>query len=106
LWWVQLQLADNHSLDNESAASFYRVRLVVDNALLHEEATSKNERTFMEMAIEEARKSMGEGGRAHPKVGAVVVKGGIMLASAHRGELGEGEHAEYTALERKLRDET
>jgi pyrimidine deaminase RibD-like protein len=43
---------------------------------------------------------VGEGGRAHPKVGAVVVKGGMVLASAHRGQLGAGEHAEYTALER------
>jgi Cytidine and deoxycytidylate deaminase zinc-binding region len=68
--------------------------------------SDKHDREFMEMAIEEARKSVGQDRRAHPKVGAVVVKGGRVLAAAHRGELGEGEHAEYTALERKLPDET
>ena len=62
------------------------------------------ERQFMEMAIEEARRSVGEDGRAHPKVGAVVVKDGKVLAAAHRGELGKGDHAEYTALEKKLAD--
>jgi pyrimidine deaminase RibD-like protein len=64
------------------------------------------ERDFMEMAIEEARKSVGEDNRTHPKVGAVVVKNGAVLATAFRGELGKGEHAEYTALERKLPDAT
>jgi pyrimidine deaminase RibD-like protein len=61
---------------------------------------------FMQMAINEARKCKGEDGRAHPKVGAVVVRDGIVLAAAHRGELGKGDHAEYTALEKKLREET
>jgi len=69
-------------------------------------APTTNERHFMELAIEEARKSNGEDGRAHPKVGAVVVKDGKVLASAHRGEQGEGEHAEFTALEKKLPDVT
>ena len=65
-----------------------------------------DERRFMEIAIEEARKSVGEDGRAHPKVGAVIVKEGEVIATAFRGELGHGEHAEYTALEKKLPDET
>jgi pyrimidine deaminase RibD-like protein len=69
------------------------------------EATSSNDREFMEMAIREARRSVEEKGRVTPKVGAVVVRNGKVLASAHRGELGEGEHAEYTALERKLSNE-
>jgi pyrimidine deaminase RibD-like protein len=60
---------------------------------------------FMKLAIDEARKSVGEDDRAHPKVGVVVVKKGRILATAHRGELGQGEHAEYTALEKKLADE-
>jgi pyrimidine deaminase RibD-like protein len=64
------------------------------------------ERHFMELAIEEARKSVGEDDRDHPKVGAVVVKDGKVLATAFRGELGKGEHAEYTALEKKLADAT
>jgi pyrimidine deaminase RibD-like protein len=58
---------------------------------------------FALMAVEEARKSIGEDGRTHPKVGAVIVSGGQVLAAAHRGEIA-GCHAEYIALERKLAD--
>jgi pyrimidine deaminase RibD-like protein/NTP pyrophosphatase (non-canonical NTP hydrolase) len=57
---------------------------------------------FMRMAIDASRKCKGEDGRQHPKVGAVVVKDGQVLATSYRGELGEGEHAEFTALEKKL----
>ena len=61
----------------------------------------------MELAIEQARKSVDlEGGAVRPKVGAVVVIDGKVMATAYRGELGEGEHAEYTALERKLEQAT
>jgi pyrimidine deaminase RibD-like protein len=59
---------------------------------------------FMRMAIEEARLSRSEDARPHPRVGVVVVKDGIILKQAHRGELALGDHAEYTALERKLGD--
>lgn len=60
---------------------------------------------FIGLAIEEARKSRQEDARTHPKVGAVVVRDGKLLASAYRGELAGGDHAEYTALEKKLRHE-
>ncbi|OAI48383.1 hypothetical protein AYO44_07045 [Planctomycetaceae bacterium SCGC AG-212-F19] len=106
LWWVQSQLADDYSRDNDSAARFADVRLIVDNPLLQVEATTGAELSFMRMAIEEARMSVAEDGRDHPKVGAVVMKDGVVLATAHRGEMGEGEHAEYTALEKKLPDQT
>lgn len=60
---------------------------------------------FMRMAIEEAKESKGEDDRPHPRVGVVVAgKDGQLLAKAHRGELALGDHAEYTVLERKLRD--
>jgi pyrimidine deaminase RibD-like protein len=62
------------------------------------------DRRFALMAIEEARKSVAEDGRPHPMVGAVVVKDGKVLSTAHRGEL-PGNHAEYVALEKKLSDE-
>src|SRR5262249_40425896 len=67
-----------------------------------------DKRTFMEMAVEEARKSKSESGRADatPFVGVVVQKDGQVLEKAHRGELGEGEHAEYTVLEKKLKNKS
>jgi len=64
-----------------------------------------DDRKFARMAIDEARKSLSENdGRAHPKVGAVVVKDGRVLSTAHRGEQ-SGNHAEFIALEKKLSDE-
>jgi pyrimidine deaminase RibD-like protein len=64
-----------------------------------------DERQFARLAVDEARKSVSENdNRAHPKVGAVVVKDGKVLSTAHRGEQ-PGNHAEYVALEKKLSDE-
>jgi hypothetical protein len=68
-------------------------------------ADSSADRNFARLAIDEARKSVSENdGRAHPKVGAVVVKDGRVLSAAHRGEQ-YGNHAEFVALEKKLCDE-
>ncbi len=58
---------------------------------------------FAKFAVEEARKSIAEDGKPHPKVGVVVVKDGAVLSIAHRGEA-PGNHAEFTALEKKLPD--
>ena len=62
---------------------------------------------MMKMAIEAMRQSVDEvrsDGKASPKVGAVLVKPDAgRLETAHRGELREGDHAEYTLLERKNR---
>jgi len=61
------------------------------------------DRKFTRLAIEEARKSVPEDDRVHPKVGVVVVKHGRVLATAHRGEIPQC-HAEFIALEKKLAD--
>ncbi len=57
---------------------------------------------FMELAIKEAANSE-HGSETDPRVGAVVVLGDKLIGSAHRGELGKGDHAEFTLLQKKLR---
>ncbi len=60
---------------------------------------------FMRLALEQAKKCVAEE-RADPppKVGAVLVKDGKVLGEAFRGELGSGEHAEFSLLGKKLKD--
>lgn len=66
-----------------------------DNALRPED------RQWMELAIEESRKSRPEDDRVHPVVGVVVVKDGKLMAKAYRGQV-SGNHAEYYVLEQLL----
>jgi pyrimidine deaminase RibD-like protein len=65
---------------------------------------SATDEAWMVLAISEARKSRSETRAPKPLVGAVVVRDGKPLGQAFRSELGRGEHAEYTLLERKLAD--
>lgn len=65
---------------------------------------AKNPREMMELAIEVMRNSVGESrgdGKPNPLVGAVLVRPDGRTETASRGELREGNHAEYTLLERK-----
>ncbi len=64
-----------------------------------------NPRPYMELAIEEMNKSLNEtrqDGKVPPKVGAILLFPDGKIERAHRGELREGDHAEFTLLERKL----
>jgi pyrimidine deaminase RibD-like protein len=58
------------------------------------------DRKFCQAAIAEARKSVAEDHRLHPKVGVVIVKDGKILATGYRGESGKGDHGEYGALKK------
>ncbi|MFL5243151.1 MAG: deaminase [Gemmataceae bacterium] len=111
--WVGAELLSaHHLLDECTGGATWEVCVALSpdvflaSALAIDLLLETPEHHFMEMAIGEARKCVGEDDRAHPKVGAVVVQDGVVLASAFRGELGKGEHAEYTALEKKLPDAT
>lgn len=66
-----------------------------------------NTRKMMELAIKVMRQSVGESrddGKVSPLVGAVLLRADGRTETAYRGELHEGDHAEYTLLERKHRD--
>ena len=63
-------------------------------------------RKMMKKAIEVMRESVVEGrkdGKKNPAVGSVLVKANGTSESACRGELRDGDHAEFTLLERKNR---
>lgn len=63
------------------------------------------DRELMEMAIEIMNKSINEprpDGKVPPKVGAVLLLPNGSIETAFRGELREGDHAEFTLIERKL----
>lgn len=65
-------------------------------------------RELMEIAIEVMRSSVHEprhDGKANPIVGAVLRRRDGTVVTASRGELRQGDHAEYTLLERKSRDQ-
>ena len=55
----------------------------------------------MQLALDEATKSVSEPGKISPRVGAVVLLTDGSIVKSYRGELEAGEHAEFTALERK-----
>lgn len=64
-------------------------------------------RALMQRAVDAMRSSVDEpraDGKSCPKVGAVLWMPDGTTVSAHRGELRYGDHAEFTLLERKLRD--
>ncbi len=70
--------------------------------------TKTDKRALMELAIEVMKQSIPEpreDKKASPKVGAVLLKPDGTVETAFRGELRHGDHAEFTLLERKNRDQ-
>ena len=59
----------------------------------------------MKMALQVMNKSIQEPrqDKVSPKVGAVLIKSDGTVETAYRGELRQGDHAEFTLLERKNR---
>lgn len=65
-------------------------------------------RELMQMTIDEMNKSINEprpDGKVPPKVGAILLFPNGRIEKAYRGQLREGDHAEFTLLERKLGNE-
>ena len=65
-------------------------------------------REFMELSVEVMKSSIQEkrpDEKPSPFVGAVMVRKDLSVVTAYRGELREGDHAEFTLLERKCRTE-
>ena len=91
------------TLDKRSVVRNERDSRMNDDKAASATSGESDDRRFARLAIEEARKSVPEDDRVHPKVGVVVVKDGRVLATAHRGEVPQC-HGEYIALEKKLAD--
>ena len=67
-----------------------------------------SDQELMQMAIDVMKKSINEprpDGIVPPKVGAVLLFPDGRIETAYRGELREGDHAEFTLIERKLANE-
>lgn len=70
--------------------------------------TDKQIREFMELSVDVMKSSIQEkrpDEKPSPFVGAVMVRQDLTFETAYRGELREGDHAEFTLLERKCRSE-
>jgi pyrimidine deaminase RibD-like protein len=68
-------------------------------------ASDEMDRYCMRLAVDEARKCVSEPGSLRPKVGAVVASESKQFVAGHRGELALGDHAEFTVLEGKCKDD-
>lgn len=68
-------------------------------SLLSQPTRDTTLRKLMELAIKEAKRSKAEDDQVHPLVGAVIVDENLeIISKAHRGERGNGDHAEFIAI--------
>ena len=70
--------------------------------------TTADIRKYMELSVEVMKQSVQEArgdAKPSPYVGAVLVRNDGSVVTAYRGELREGDHAEFTLIERKCRSE-
>lgn len=58
---------------------------------------------LMRLAIDNGKNSVSEDAKLSPKVGAAIFKNGEILGHSFRGQLGDGDHAEYTLFEKILK---
>ena len=91
-----------------------QARSVLETLLLIEEQKSTTQSTealstttdlsitAMRMTIQEAARAISEEGKTSPKVAAAVVVDNELSGIAFRGQLGAGDHAEYTLFEKVL----
>lgn len=93
-----------HKLDQINRVARQTLLLEVKKAELRMKNSNKD-KEFMLRAIELSKNCVSEPGNNAPKVGAVIVRDGLILGEAYRGELRPGDHAEYTLFEKKLADE-
>lgn len=73
---------------------------------IEERAVECDNTAMMRIAVEEMHLSKSEGGKPTPLVGAVVCFPDGKVVKSHRSEFRNGDHAEYTLFERKLRTTT
>lgn len=82
-----------------------RAREEVLRRQLRQKEQHSEDAHWMRAALEEAKKCVAEAGKEpRPKVACVAVRNGRELGRAHRSELRPGDHAEYTLLEKKLKE--
>jgi pyrimidine deaminase RibD-like protein len=86
---------------------FYEIPISEIASMEPVEARSEDAR-HMQRAIEKARSCTFEGEEEtavpRPYVGAVLVRDGVEIGAARRGEKAPGDHAEFTLLDKELRD--
>src|SRR5689334_19781215 len=58
----------------------------------------------MKIAVDLLQKCKSEVGRVSPKVAAVAIEADEIIQTAFRGEYEPGDHAEFTILEKKLKN--